>query len=654
MPVASAPRTDIQALRGLAVLLVILQHAKAGLLPAGYLGVDIFFVISGYLITGLLAREHARGGIRFGAFYFRRARRLLPAAYVTFAATALLGYFLLDAAEWRDFTHQLAGAVTFTANFVLLDQTGYFAHAAELKPLLHVWSLAVEEQFYLFLPALLAFAPRRAWAPLLALSLVASLALCAWWEAARPDAAFYLLPARAWELAVGALIALWPQADAARNALVRRLFLPALLALLVVPLWPSGLPRLAGVAIVCLATAIVILRRHEALDDRPIPNVLAKVGDASYSLYLVHWPIFAFLNNAYAGDPSFGTPSTEVLGVCVVLALLLGFALHHWVEAPCRRIELRSPRRWVVLAIVASALLAAVPSGIAARSARVAGGGKPAVDFAALRQDNLGFGGACEGYRQLDASPACRSAPAPRVLVWGDSFAMQLVDGLAATAEGGVLQATKSACGPVLGLAQITAGGYTTAYARDCIAFNDSVYAYLQATPTIRTVVLSAAIFPYFDPQRRLLVRESDALVERAPDRTLAERAIAATIGRIRAAGKRVVIVAPAPSNGFDYTHCVERRLANRSLFGRFVDCDIPYREYRDSKRELLAFLDRLAAHADVDVVSMEPALCDGKACKTMLGDVVVYRDEGHLSHAGSVAVARALGLGAQVERRAR
>jgi len=210
MPVASAePRSDIQALRGLAVLLVIFQHAKAGFLPAGYLGVDIFFVISGYLITGILAREHARGGIRFGAFYFRRARRLLPAAGVTFAVTAVLAYVLLDAVEWRDFTRQLAGAVTFTANFVLLGQTGYFAHAAELKPLLHVWSLAVEEQFYLLLPALLALAPRRAWAPLLTGLLVASLALCLWWEGSRPDAAFYLLPARAWELGIGSCYIGW-------------------------------------------------------------------------------------------------------------------------------------------------------------------------------------------------------------------------------------------------------------------------------------------------------------------------------------------------------------------------------------------------------------------------------------------------------------
>lgn len=653
MPVASAPRSDIQALRGLAVLLVIFQHAKAGLLPAGYLGVDIFFVISGYLITGILAREHVRGGIRFGAFYFRRARRLLPAAGVTFAVTAVLAYGLLDAVEWRDFTHQLAGAVTLTANFVLLGQTGYFAHAAELKPLLHVWSLAVEEQFYLLVPALLALAPRRAWAPLLTLLLVASLALCLWWEGSRPDAAFYLLPARAWELAIGALIALWPAQDAERNAVVRRLFLPALLALLVVPLWPSGLPRLAGVAIVCVATAIVILRHHDALDDRPIPNALAKVGDASYSLYLVHWPVFAFLNNAYAGDPSFGKPSTLVLSACVGLALLLGFALHRWVEVPCRRAKVRSPRRWVALAVVASALLAVVPPGIAARSSNAMGGTKPAVNFIALRKDNLGFGAACEGYRRFDAPVACRNAPSPSMLVWGDSFAMHLVDGLAATAPGGVLQATKSACGPLLGIAQVT-GAYNREYARNCIDFNDSVMAYLEATPAIDTVVLSAAFFPYFDPTRRLLVRDGDALLERDPGMDIALAGLAATVRRIRAASKRVVVVAPPPSNGFDYTHCVERRMANRNPFRALVDCDIPQAEYRANKRGVLGFLQRVQAQGAVDVVSLEPALCDGEACRTMLGNAVIYRDEGHLSHAGSVAVARALDLGAAVERRAR
>lgn len=637
-------RSDIQALRGLAVLLVILQHAHAGLLPAGYLGVDIFFVVSGYLITGMLAREYAQGGIRFGAFYLRRARRLLPAAYVCFVCTALLAWYLLDASEWHDFTRQLAGAVTFTGNLVLLGQTGYFAHAAELKPLLHVWSLAVEEQYYLVLPALLAWLPRRAWGPMLVALLLASLLICAWWEETRPDAAFYLLPARAWELAIGALAALWePRRSIA--GLARRLFPVALPALLLVPLVPLGLPRLAGVALVCAATVIVILRRHPMLDDRPVPNALGKVGDASYSLYLVHWPVFAFIYNIYAGDPSFGSPSTAVLAAGVAVSLLLGFALYRWVERPCRRVPISSPRRWIVVALAVTALLAVVPAGIAARSEHAVPAQAASVDFAALRQDNLGFGADCEGYQRFVASAACRNAPRPRMLVWGDSFAMHLIDGLTATTPGGIVQATKSACGPVPGLAQVTAE-YTRDYARNCITFNDSVLAYLEATPSIEVVLLSAAWYPYFDPQRSLLLREDDRLLERSTDKALAARMLAETVARIRAAGKRVVLVAPPPGNGFNYTHCIERRLSNRSPFGRFVDCDIPRPEYQASRGELLAFLTRAGRDSGVEVLSLDPALCDAVRCRTMLGDVVVYRDEGHLSQAGSVAVGRALRLG--------
>ncbi len=230
---------------------------------------------------------------------------------------------------------------------------------------------------------------------------------------------------------------------------------------------------------------------------------------------------------------------------------------------------------------------------------------------------------------------------------------MHLVDGLAETAPGGVLQATKSACGPLLGIAQVT-GAYTRDYAHDCIEFNDSVMAHLEATPAIDTVVLSAAFFPYFDPTRRLLVRDGDALQDRDPGMDIALEGLAATVRRVRAAGKRVVVVAPPPSNGFDYTHCIERRMANRNPFRGLVDCDIPQAEYRASKRGVLDFLQRAGQRGGFDVLSLEPALCDGEACRTMLGDAVVYRDEGHLSHAGSVAVARALDLGADVGRRAR
>ena len=182
-------RTDIQALRGLAILLVLLHHGR--LLPwlkAGHLGVDVFFVVSGYLITGILQRALAEGTFTFAGFYFRRAKRLLPAAYVTFAVTALLSALFLTRPEMRDFTWQLLGAVTFNGNIALWMQTGYFEGAAHLKPLLHVWSLSIEEQYYLLWPLAALWLLNRAsrtglgmCAALIALASTAWMALGAFW-----------------------------------------------------------------------------------------------------------------------------------------------------------------------------------------------------------------------------------------------------------------------------------------------------------------------------------------------------------------------------------------------------------------------------------------------------------------------------------------
>ena len=636
-------RTDIQALRGLAVLLVILQHARADFIGAGYLGVDIFFVISGFLITGMLAKDIGSARFSFSGFYFRRAKRLLPAAYVTFLVTSMAGFFLLDASEWNDFTRQLAGAVTFTGNFVLLQQTGYFEGAAALKPLLHVWSLAVEEQYYLLLPAAMMLVPRRYWSPGNLLVLAGSFALCVVLSFMRPDAAFYLLPTRAWELGLGSLAALAGTGNEGIRRLVARLFLPALVVVVAIPIWPLAAPNFVNIALVCVATMLVILRRHDALQDRPIPNALAGVGDASYSLYLVHWPIFAFINNIYAGDPSFGSPGPVVLGGATLLALLLGYALYRYVELPVRRIEFRSPRRWMLAAIAASACLALVPLTIAARTSTHGTRG-PGIDYAWLRRDNVGFDEVCDGYQRLEYTQRCSNARHPATMVWGDSFAMHLVPGLAATMPGGILQATKSACGPLLGLAEIYQE-YTREFAERCITFNDSVIEHLAAHPEIRTVVLSSPFYEYFDPARRMLhVVDGNATIEK-PDAAMALDALAATIDRVRSLGKRVVVVAPPPSTGFDYSHCLERKVRNRTLFGRFIDCNIPLSQYHASKREVFAFLQQASARAGVEVVSFDPFLCDDKECRTEFDGTFLYRDEGHLSNDGSVVLAKAMRL---------
>ncbi|MEO7478128.1 MAG: acyltransferase family protein, partial [Lysobacteraceae bacterium] len=588
------------------------------------------------------------GQFHFTEFYFRRAKRLLPAAYVTFAVTAMVVYFVLDASEWHDFIWQLAGAVTFTGNLVLLHQTGYFEGAAAFKPLLHVWSLAVEEQYYLLLPAALVLLPRRFWLAGNGIVLVASLTLCITLSFSNPNAAFYLLPTRAWELAIGSFAALAGVHREAARKWIARLFLPALITIVAIPVWPLPVPGFVNIALVCIASLLIILRRHEELEDRPIPNALARVGDASYSLYLVHWPIFAFVNNFYIGNPALGMPGPWVQGGATLLALLLGYVLYRQVELPMRRMEFRSPRRWVLIAIAVSVGLAVIPFAITRL-----GMFQNEEGYVSQRRDNVGFDAHCDGYERLAYTDMCSNTPHPQIMVWGDSFAMHLVPGIAATTRLGVLQATKSACGPLPGLAQIT-GEYTREFAERCLTFNQSVLDYLAATPSIRIVVLSSPFYEYFDPDRRMLRSLAGTTIVQQPDAEVAMDVLRRTVGQLRALGKRVVIVAPPPSDGFDYTHCLERKARHRVLFGSHVDCNIPLVQYHASKRKVLDFLQRLSQQADVEVVSFDPFLCNDQECMTELDGTFLYRDEGHLSIEGSVVLAKAMHLGGLLVQAAR
>src|SRR3954468_6649036 len=214
--VTRAYREDIDWLRAIAVLAVVAFHFEAPGVFGGFVGVRIFFVISGYLITGIIPAEVQAGTFSFARFYERRVRRLLPALYAMVALTAIPSFYYLLTLERHEFFRSVAAVVTFTSNFFFWAQTGYFDHAAVEKPLLHTWSLAVEEQFYLVLPVLLWLLLRgakrssRRLLPVAVAALgVASFALCIWlMKTGRSPAAFFLSPPRAWEFLIGGMVAL--------------------------------------------------------------------------------------------------------------------------------------------------------------------------------------------------------------------------------------------------------------------------------------------------------------------------------------------------------------------------------------------------------------------------------------------------------------
>jgi len=336
-------RREVDGLRALAVLPVILFHAGFAHFRGGYVGVDVFFVISGYLITSILIEELARGEFSIVRFYERRARRILPALFLVMLVCLPIAAFLLLPQFELEFSKSVASVSVFASNILFWRESGYFATATELKPLIHTWSLAVEEQFYIFFPVFLFLIwklGRSKALGFIALTLVASLAAAQWATSAAPLAAFYLLPSRAWELLIGACAAFylskrdpaaatWPRAVLEAGSWMGIAMLTYAVAFFddttPFPGIPALVPTLGTALIILCATSTTAAGR--LLACRP----LVAIGLVSYSAYLWHQPLFSF-----ARHWSVEEPAPWIFGILGLAAL--GFAYLSWrfVETPAR------------------------------------------------------------------------------------------------------------------------------------------------------------------------------------------------------------------------------------------------------------------------------------------------------------------------------
>jgi peptidoglycan/LPS O-acetylase OafA/YrhL len=431
---ALAYRREIDGLRAIAVAAVVLYHLDAALLPGGFAGVDVFFVLSGYLITSLLVKERqATGRIDLMDFYARRVRRLLPALLLVVTTVLLLSTWWLGplGTPFHLLTESALASVLFVANEYFLATAGdYFAGPADQLPLLHLWSLAVEEQFYLVYPLLLglllARGARATWQWLLVLSVV-SLLFAEHWLQFSPERAFFRMPARFWELAAGALVAVSPAAARAGGrgmAWLAAVGLALVLASLVLGPWQDHFPGVGALAPV-LGTAMVLRAVHVAGDLGWVGRGLSAapmvwLGLWSYSLYLWHWPLLA-LDRATSLSPS---PLAWRAGLCLV-ALGLAALTYRYVEQPVRR-GWRWPSHRVVLTggalglgvlVLAVGLgrLDLVPEGRRELVARTLDD-RPA-DMATCHYASIA--------EMADATPPdCPVAPGARLVVWGDSHAL--------------------------------------------------------------------------------------------------------------------------------------------------------------------------------------------------------------------------------------
>ena len=347
-----AYRPDIDGLRAVAVLAVVLHHLSASFMPGGYIGVDVFFVISGYLITRIISREMEEGTFTFARFYERRARRIFPALFAVLAATLIAGYFVLLPSDYSGTLRGALGTLFFASNIVFWRDmaAGYFAATdAGLNPLLHTWSLAVEEQFYVFFPVLLLVCYRyfrRHIVLILIGCAVVSLAGAALLVQSKSVAVFFLSPFRAWELLVGSLLAL-NAVPAIRSRAVREAVAGAGLLVILIACFlynaKTTFPGLAALAPVLGAAAIMHAGASgpsfagRLLQWRPV----VYIGLISYSLYLWHWPLIVLVRY-FTGM----APITQYIPALLVASLVLGSFSYHFIEQPFRR-GVRVSRKFV-------------------------------------------------------------------------------------------------------------------------------------------------------------------------------------------------------------------------------------------------------------------------------------------------------------------
>lgn len=421
-------RGEIDGIRALAVLPVLLFHAELGC-PGGYVGVDVFFVISGYLIGSLILRENENGGFHFGRFWARRIRRLFPALAATLTVTVLVGSAVLIPKHVKEMGTALAAQPLLSANVLFWSRSGYFETASEYQPLLHTWSLAVEEQFYLLFP--LVFVPllkrgRQAAVAFTWIFIAASLAWSVHAVAHYPSAAFFLLPSRIWELGLGLALALLPRLEF-RNAAFREIASFAGLAAILLPvfLYDATTP-FPGIAALppCLGTALVILSNSGPLTSSgrllasPLPVWIGKI---SYPLYLWHWPALVFSRYHWIG----ASPLPLATGA-LAISFLLAWATWRWVERPVRERRILSDNRALLIASTAGSL-AFVSTGALLDVKN----GFPAAtltsDIASDPQEAPVEGFYAMRAWQRKGAPfiaGSRDAEAGNLLVWGDSHAM--------------------------------------------------------------------------------------------------------------------------------------------------------------------------------------------------------------------------------------
>ncbi|MEO1139621.1 MAG: acyltransferase family protein [Pseudomonadota bacterium] len=649
-------RREIDGLRAVAVLPVILFHAGFTVFGGGYVGVDVFFVISGYLITSILITERAAGTYSLWRFYERRARRILPALFLVMAMCVPIAWLRMPPYLFEDFARSMAFAALFVSNVHFWENTGYFALDAEMQPLLHTWSLAVEEQFYLIFPlVLMALGAFRYWRFTLVFVILAglSLALSEWGWRNYPDENFFFTFSRFWELLAGSLCAVWlNNRDVRANDILAGLGLGMIVfailffdSLIPFPSLYTLVPVVGSMLIILFAGAGT--RTARLLSLTPFVGI----GLISYSAYLWHQPLFAFARILSTQDPG-----QFLMAGLAVASLILAYLSWRFVEQPFRRRPVPVlPRRAAVFSASLVGIVVFVGFGMWGFSSD---GFKSRLDHAMTRE----FAGVAESFEARSdfngcfpgtdhatrAAKLCEvykpEAPDRLFGVFGDSHAMSLIAGFGPVSSrfnATILAATVPACPPLVDVVTNQQGG-ASEFCRQSV--EAQVQGFIDARAEVVFLVARWSLYAtdgYDKLNLDFALTVDGQSLSRDPETAL--NALGAgldrTLARLTEAGIKVVLVEQVPAHKVLPRNVFERMLLLRLPHDAALDVIAESFIHKDAHAELQARANSVLYAREregITVVSLAEVFAVGNRFAWFSEGQALYVDSDHLSVTGA------------------
>lgn len=641
-----AYRPDIDGLRSLAILPVIFFHAGFSVFSGGFIGVDIFFVISGFLITSIIANAIKTNQFTLSDFYERRIRRILPVFFVILVTTLITGCFILLPDDLKRLGRDAATTIIFLSNFRFWKKTGYFDETAIDKPLLHTWSLSVEEQFYITFPILLIllykFAPHREklviWS-LFILSFIFSVLMLDH----SPRTSFYMLPARAWELLLGSILALNLIPKTTSKTLTYLLSLAGTSMILgaiflidehlAFPGYNALYPTL-GTALIIYAGA--------SFPNNIVSSVLASkpfvsIGKISFSLYLWHWPVITFYYYVV------NRPTTLEEGLWLVaLSIILSIFTYFLVERPFRQRKILADKSSLFKGAFASIILTGLVVGglqvgvglystLPDKVARLIAGskdGNPDRNNCFDRTSEMVTKGLLCQFGSTEAKE--------KILIWGDSHADAFMPGLVSYAEKqnfSGLFIGRNTCLPIIG-----------AWPKgdnECRELNDATIKFLHDEDSISRIymigrwALNTESEGYGEEKIGRIFLENGVNKNYSSDKNIEimRQGLKKTLSSIEKMGKKVIIVAQIPEVGFD----VPKRLARSALAGKDLEVGPSLEEYLSRNKNALEILiESSSQYKNTSLMLPHEVLCKTGRCKIKKDGYSLYKDDDHINATGS------------------